>query len=62
MYLESSTEVNVAYYKKFGFVENRVISLNRASKPVKLHIMVREPRTEGEASKGGKQAAAPRNH
>lgn len=58
MYLESSAEANVSYYKKYGFVENRVISLNRGPKPVNLHIMVREPRTVGEMSKGGETLVA----
>jgi hypothetical protein len=53
MYLESSAEANVAYYKKYGFAERKVISLNRGPKPVKLHIMVREPRGGVASLKGG---------
>ncbi|KAI8629586.1 hypothetical protein F5Y19DRAFT_86672 [Xylariaceae sp. FL1651] len=57
MYLESSSEKNNAYYKKFGFEIKRDIYLganananittkgaNATSAPVRLTIMVREPR------------------
>lgn len=55
MYLESSAEVNVTYYKKYGFAVRKVISLDRGPKPVKLYIMVREPRG-AVVSKGGETA------
>ncbi|KAI1850135.1 hypothetical protein JX265_003506 [Neoarthrinium moseri] len=54
MYLESSSERNSAYYRKFGFEPRRDIflgaadgeSASAASKPpVRLSIMVREPQT-----------------
>jgi hypothetical protein len=61
MYLESSAEANISYYKKYGFVENRVISLNRGPKPVDLHIMVREPRMVAETSKGGETLVSTRS-
>jgi hypothetical protein len=44
VYLESTTEANNAYYRKFGFEVKRDISLDRGSTPVRLFIMVREPR------------------
>jgi hypothetical protein len=44
MYLESSAENNIPYYKKYGFTARKIISLDRDPKPVKLYIMVREPR------------------
>lgn len=50
MYLESSSPANNAYYEKFGFEVKRDISLERGSAPVRLSIMVREPRVPG--SKG----------
>ncbi|KAI1806208.1 hypothetical protein F4811DRAFT_512253 [Daldinia bambusicola] len=44
MYLESSSEKNTAYYKKFGFEFKKDISLGIDCKsPVRLSIMVREP-------------------
>lgn len=44
MYLESSTERNNAYYKKFGFEAKKDIYLGADSRsPVRLTIMVREP-------------------
>jgi hypothetical protein len=55
MYLESSAEVNVPYYKKYGFAVRKTISLNRGPEPVKLHIMVREPCNAAEIRKGGEQ-------
>ena len=55
MYLESSAEINIPYYKKYGFEVRKVISLNRGLKPVKLHIMVREPRSATVTLKGGEQ-------
>jgi hypothetical protein len=55
-YLESSAHGNIKYYTRFGFSEICDIELKRASKPVKLHIMVREPQglEMAESSKGGK--------
>ena len=50
-YLESSAEVNIAYYKKHHFVEKTVIALKRGPKPIKMHIMVREPQSGAECSK-----------
>lgn len=49
-YLESSAAANVSYYKKHHFHEKRVIALNRGPKPIKLHIMVREPQSVAESS------------
>ncbi|KAI2637127.1 hypothetical protein GGS26DRAFT_588675 [Hypomontagnella submonticulosa] len=44
IYLESSSERNNAYYKKFGFEPKKDIYLGADSKsPVRLTIMVREP-------------------
>jgi len=51
-YLESSAEGNLKYYEKFGFGASCDIQLERAEKPVKLHIMVREPQVVAEGSKG----------
>jgi hypothetical protein len=42
-YLESSAASNQSYYEKYGFKHIKDISMNRGPKPVKLHIMVREP-------------------
>lgn len=47
MYLESSSEANNAYYKKFGFEIKRDIFLERGPVPVRLSIMVREPHAPG---------------
>ncbi|KAL2131533.1 hypothetical protein VTI74DRAFT_4910 [Chaetomium olivicolor] len=44
MYLESSSQTNNAYYEKFGFEVKRDIFLERGPVPVRLSIMVREPR------------------
>jgi hypothetical protein len=53
MYLESSSQSNNAYYKRFGFEVKKDIFLggrmvsqrrNTPSTPVRLTIMVREPR------------------
>jgi GNAT superfamily N-acetyltransferase len=52
MYLESSAETNIGYYKKHAFDEKVVIQLKRGEKPVKMHIMVREPQGVAEGSKG----------
>jgi len=52
MYLESSSEVNLSYYKKYGFLHKMDITLERGPKPVKLHIMVREPDIVTGSSKG----------
>lgn len=44
MYLESSSEKNTSYYKKFGFEFKKDIYLGIDCKsPVRLSIMVREP-------------------
>jgi len=51
MYLESSAEGNISYYKKHHFSEKKVIALERGLKPVKMHIMVREPQPVAESSK-----------
>jgi hypothetical protein len=37
--------VNELYYQKFGFVLKKEITLERAEKPLKLGIMVRDPKT-----------------
>ncbi|OWP02750.1 hypothetical protein B2J93_88 [Marssonina coronariae] len=50
-YLESSAANNLPYYVKFGFEHVTDIELKRGSKPVKLHIMVREPLGVAEGSK-----------
>jgi ribosomal protein S18 acetylase RimI-like enzyme len=47
MYLESSSLINNAYYAKFGFEVKRDVFLERGSVPVRLSIMVREPRVPG---------------
>lgn len=52
-YLESSAEGNLPYYKKYGFVHKMDIQLERGPKPIKLHIMVREPVVVAGSSKGG---------
>jgi ribosomal protein S18 acetylase RimI-like enzyme len=52
MYLESSAEGNIGYYKKHHFSERKVIALERGEKKVKMHIMVREPQAVAESSKG----------
>lgn len=44
-YLESSAKINELYYQKFDFVLEREIALERAEKPIKLGIMVREPKS-----------------
>ncbi|KAG0652990.1 putative N-acetyltransferase [Hyphodiscus hymeniophilus] len=51
MYLESSAEANIGYYKKHAFAEKKVIALERGPKPIKMHIMVREPQAITEGSK-----------
>jgi hypothetical protein len=43
VYLESTTEANNRYYRKFGFDVKRDISLTRGLAPVHLSIMVRDP-------------------
>ncbi|KAI0478945.1 hypothetical protein GGR56DRAFT_351375 [Xylariaceae sp. FL0804] len=46
MYLESSSEANNSYYAKFGFEPKKDIFIGPDSKsPVRLTIMVREPRS-----------------
>jgi len=52
-YLESSSAVNLPYYKKYGFQHKMDIQLERGPKPIKLHIMVREPESVASSSKGG---------
>ncbi|KAH6856545.1 GCN5-related N-acetyltransferase-like protein [Chaetomium sp. MPI-CAGE-AT-0009] len=47
MYLESSSQANNAYYEKFGFEVQRDVLLERGPVPVRLSIMVREPRVPG---------------
>ncbi|SPQ19948.1 a08f6527-b852-43f6-aec9-f94f86d60e1a [Thermothielavioides terrestris] len=47
IYLESSSQANNAYYEKFGFEVKRDIFLERGPVPVRLSIMVREPRVPG---------------
>jgi ribosomal protein S18 acetylase RimI-like enzyme len=47
MYLESSSQANNAYYEKFGFEVKRDIFLERGPAPVRLSVMVREPRALG---------------
>ncbi|CAG8962329.1 hypothetical protein HYFRA_00005384 [Hymenoscyphus fraxineus] len=42
-YLESSAATNLSYYAKYGFVHQFDIALQRAVRPVVLHVMVREP-------------------
>jgi len=51
-YLESSALGNLPYYEKYGFEHTVDIQLERGPKPVKLHIMLREPQTPGEAING----------
>ena len=55
MYLESSATSNVTWYNKLQFVEKRVIALQRGDKPIHMHIMVREPQSVAEGSKGKEQ-------
>ncbi|KAI9052868.1 hypothetical protein LZ554_003140 [Drepanopeziza brunnea f. sp. 'monogermtubi'] len=43
-YLESSAASNLPYYRRYGFVHHSDIELKRGPEPIKLHIMVREPR------------------
>jgi hypothetical protein len=47
VYLESSSQANNAYYAKFGFEVKRDVFLERGPAPVRLSIMVREPRVPG---------------
>jgi len=51
-YLESSAHSNMTYYEKYGFEQKIDIQLVRGPKPIKLHIMVREPQPVAESSKG----------
>lgn len=43
-YLESSTEVNIPIYNRFGFEVKKEIVLDRAANPIYLHCMIREPK------------------
>lgn len=52
VYLESSSEGNIGYYKRHCFEEKKVIALERGEKRVQMHIMVREPQAVAESSKG----------
>lgn len=54
-YLESSAHSNMSYYEKYGFQQKIDIQLARGPKPIKLHIMVREPRSVAESSKAKSQ-------
>jgi hypothetical protein len=59
-YLESSALGNLPYYEKYGFEHTVDIQLERGPKPVKLHIMIREPQTPVEGLKGdGMEQTAP---
>lgn len=51
VYLESSAESNIGYYKRHCFEEKKVIALKRGGKRVQMHIMVREPQAVVESSK-----------
>lgn len=51
-YLESSAEINLSYYRKMGFEWKTDILMERGAKPVKMQIMVREPKFKAESSKG----------
>lgn len=52
IYLESSSQANNAYYEKFGFEVKRDVFLERGPVPVRLSIMVREPRKASSAYAG----------
>jgi hypothetical protein len=52
IYLESSSQANNAYYEKFGFEVKRDVFLERGPVPVRLSIMVREPRKVSSAYAG----------
>ncbi|KAM7202895.1 hypothetical protein V8F33_002553 [Rhypophila sp. PSN 637] len=47
IYLESSALANNVYYAKFGFEVKKEIYLQREQAPIRLSIMVREPRRGG---------------
>ncbi|TGO61088.1 hypothetical protein BCON_0030g00460 [Botryotinia convoluta] len=51
-YLESSAEINLSYYRKLGFEWKQDIVMERGVKPVKMQIMVREPKFVGETIEG----------
>ena len=53
MYLESSSEANLSYYKKYGFLHKMDVTLERGPKPINLQIMVREPEIVAGSSKSG---------
>lgn len=46
VYLESSSLANNAYYKRFGFEVRKDVILERGDTPVRLSLMVREPRSD----------------
>lgn len=51
-YLESSAAGNQTYYEKYGFTPILDIAMTRGPKPVKMHIMVREPKSTAESADG----------
>jgi hypothetical protein len=57
VYLESTTESNNRYYRKFGFAVKRDICLNRGLAPVRLSIMVRDPQPLGKIAYCGTVSA-----
>jgi len=59
-YLESSADINVAYYTKYGFSLKKEICLERGPVPIKLGIMVREPQSIAGGSKLKEQAVVVR--
>ncbi|KAK3323507.1 hypothetical protein B0T19DRAFT_401829 [Cercophora scortea] len=61
IYLESSSESNNAYYKKFGFEIKRDVFLERGQAPVRLSIMVREPQASISTTNNAVSAPPPRN-
>jgi hypothetical protein len=48
----------MTYYEKYGFEQKIDIELARGPKPIKLHIMVREPQPVAESSKGKRGESA----
>ncbi|KAG9246059.1 hypothetical protein BJ878DRAFT_533495 [Calycina marina] len=47
-YLESSAAPNISYYRKYGFMEKKIVECTRGEKKLLLHIMVRESQMKGE--------------